>query len=244
MYYQKARINNYLTHRFACSMDAAHWAYGKNVPEEDVTIIKNGILTESFRKNTAIRNTYRKALRLEGKYVVGHIGRMVPQKNHEFLIDIFGEISRKKKNAQLVLIGDGPLIEKIKEKGKYFGLEEKITFLGLRRDVNKIMQAFDVFVFPSIFEGLGIVTIESQAASIPTICSEFVPSDVDVSNFVMHLSLNDSAAYWAEKIIKFGEKDLQEDGAEAVKKAGFDILEVTQKMQEFYLEHWSQNYEQ
>ena len=225
-------------------MDAAHWAYGKNVPEEDVTIIKNGILTESFRKNTAIRNTYRKALRLEGKYVVGHIGRMVPQKNHEFLIDIFGEISRKKKNAQLVLIGDGPLIEKIKEKGKYFGLEEKITFLGLRRDVNKIMQAFDVFVFPSIFEGLGIVTIESQAASIPTICSEFVPSDVDVSNFVMHLSLNDSAAYWAEKIIKFGEKDLQEDGAEAVKKAGFDILEVTQKMQEFYLEHWSQNYEQ
>ena len=114
---------------------------------------------------------------------------MVPQKNHDFILDVFNEICKKQENAHLILVGDGPLAETIKKKIGRLGLQDKVSLLGLRNDVNKIMQAMDIFLFPSIFEGLGIVALEAQAADIPIICSEFVPEDVDVTEYIEHCSL-------------------------------------------------------
>ncbi len=241
MYYQKMRINRYVTHKFACSMDAARWAYGKKIKNEDVTIVKNGIMIEKFQRNDEIRYMYRKKLGLENKFVVGHVGRMVPQKNHDFILDVFNEICKKQENAHLILVGDGPLAETIKKKIGRLGLQDKVSLLGLRNDVNKIMQAMDIFLFPSIFEGLGIVALEAQAADIPIICSEFVPEDVDVTEYIEHCSLECSPEDWANKIIEFCKRTFIQNGADAVKNSGFDILEVTKKMQDFYMQQWETN---
>lgn len=238
MYYQKMRINNYSTHKFACSMQAAQWAFGKNITKEEVTIVKNGIMVDKFRKNDEVRKKYRKQLGIENKFVVGHVGRMVPQKNHEFLIDVFSALCKKKGNSHLILIGDGPLMNTIKKKIIKLGLSNKVTLLGLRTDVDQIVQAMDIFLFPSIFEGLGIVALEAQAANIPIICSEFVPSDVDVTEYIKHYSLRQSPNNWAEEIIDFQKKAFSQNGADAIKKAGFDIIEVTRNIQEFYLQQW------
>lgn len=241
MYYQKLRINKYLTHRFACSMDAARWAFGKNVSQKEVNIIKNGIMIENFKKNIEIRKEYRKNLNLEEKFVVGHIGRMVPQKNHEFLIDIFYELCKKRKNAHLVLIGDGPLANKIESKVKRLSLEKKVSFLGLRNDVNKIIQSFDAFVFPSIFEGFGIVALEAQAAGLWTYCSEYVPKDVDVSKLISHISLKQPPEVWADMILNNADQGTVIDGAAAVQDSGYDIIKVTKRIQKFYIQQWELN---
>ena len=243
MYYQKLRINAETTHRFACSLDAAKWAYGSNVKQEDITILKNGIVIDDFLRNRKIRDEYRKRFNLENKFVIGHVGRMVPQKNHEFLIEVFKNLSDLCDDVRLVLVGDGPLIAQIEKKVHSLGLQEKTLFLGLRNDVNRIMQIFDAFVFPSIFEGLGIVTLESQAAGVKTYCSEFVPQDVDLTDYIFHMKLSEGPKVWAEKILqnRFVTYDVSNTPV-LLRNAGYDILDVTQKMEKFYLEQWNKHY--
>lgn len=244
MYYQKFRINAEATHRFACSLDAAKWAYGSNVKQEDVTIIKNGIVIDNFLRNKNICDEYRKKFNLENKFVIGHVGRMVPQKNHNFLIEVFKNLCDICDDARLVLVGDGPLVEQIEKKVHSLGLQERVLFLGLRNDVNKIMQIFDAFVFPSIFEGLGIVALESQAAGVKTYCSEFVPQDVDITDYIFHLKLSEGPKMWARKI--FQDRSITYDVSNTsvlLQNAGYDILNVAQKMEKFYLEQWNRYYE-
>lgn len=243
MYYQKLRINNEVTHRFACSLDAAKWAYGAKVNPNDVTIVKNGIVIENFLRNQQVRDEYRKKLNLENKFVVGHVGRMVPQKNHEFLIEIFKNICEICDDARLVLVGDGPLAKQIQKKVNALGMERKVSFLGLRNDVNQIMQTFDAFVFPSIFEGLGIVALESQAAGVKTYCSEAVPADVDLTDYLFHIKLNEGPKAWANRIIQDRSVEYNTSNTFALlKNAGYDIVDVSKKMEKFYLEQWNEHY--
>ncbi|MBQ9901132.1 MAG: glycosyltransferase, partial [Clostridia bacterium] len=137
-----------------------------------------------------------------------HIGRFAYQKNHDFLIDIFSEVYQKNSSAVLLLVGEGALQDNVKQKVQALGLDAAVRFLGVREDVNRLYQAFDVFCLPSRYEGLGLVLIEAQTAGLHCVFSDIVPEDADiVPEYVLRLSLNQSAISWAEKIMELEYKD-------------------------------------
>lgn len=192
----------FATDYFACSEHAGRWLFGNKTFERgEVTIINNAIDIEKFQFDKNIRNKLRKEFKVEDKLVLGHVGRFVKQKNHDFLIDVFNNVQKERENSVLFLIGDGPLEEQIKSKVKKLGLEEKVYFLGIKDNVNELMQMMDCFVFPSLYEGLGIVVVEAQAANLPCVVSTEVPKEVNSTRSVIFCSLNDEIKKWTESIL-------------------------------------------
>lgn len=193
--FAKAFANKY----WACSKLAGEWMYGKTaVKNGKVTIIHNAIDLDRFAFNKEKRDKLRRELDLEGKFVVGHVGRFVKVKNHEFLIDAFEEVVLQKENAVLLLIGDGPLMGVIKEKVNNLGLTDKVIFLGVRSDVADLYNVMDVFVFPSLYEGLGLAALEAQKNGLPVIASTEVPTEVKVNEDVVFLDLYNSCQWGFE----------------------------------------------
>ena len=220
------------THLFACSDEAGAFMF----PGENVTVIKNGIESEKFTFDPAVREEMRRALGLDTQIVVGHTGRFMPQKNHAFLIDVFAEV-RKQADATLLLVGEGPLREQIMEKVRALGLEDSVMFLGLRSDVHRILQAADVFVMPSLYEGLGIAAVEAQAAGLPCVLSETVPGACKLTDPVEFLPLEESPALWAEHILAVASARRTDTRAQIL-SAGYDIRNTADYLQEFYTEMW------
>jgi glycosyltransferase involved in cell wall biosynthesis len=170
----------------------------------------------------------------EGKYVVGHVGRFNYQKNHSYLIDIFKELCKLNSAAILLLVGTGELENVIKEKVRALKLEEQVIFVGAVDNVNDYMQAMDCFVFPSKFEGLGMVAIEAQAMSLPCFLSDVIPKEVAITNLVHFISLNKSHSRWGEVIMNQRLKKRMDMSA-AIKAAGYDITDVATKIRDMYL---------
>ncbi len=136
--------------------------------------------------------------------VIGHIGRFVPQKNHTFLIDIFNELHKKEKRIQcFLLIGQGPLMDEIEQKVEMLGLSDSVKFLGQRDDVNELYNVMDLFLFSSLYEGLGMVLIEAQANGLPCIASTEVPRIARVSDKISFINLDDQMEIWVNTIIKY-----------------------------------------
>lgn len=190
----------FATDYFACSEHAGRWLFGNKTFENGkVTIIRNAINTDKFKYDEKTRHKIRNEMNLEDKFVIGHVGRFVAQKNHSFLIDIFNEVHKKNNNSVLLLIGQGPLENEIKEKVKKMNLQNVVLFLEQRENVNEIMQAMDCFVFPSLYEGLGIVVIEAQCSGLPCICSDNVPSEVKMNDNVYFCNLS-KIGKWIESI--------------------------------------------
>ncbi len=158
--YFKKRMMPYLTHMFMCGKESGDWLFGKE-NEDKFIQLNNAIDAERFRYDSKKEEAIRKELNLENKFVVGHVGRFFKQKNHQFLIEIFKEIQTKKENAILLLVGTGELKEEIQNQVKELGLEEQVRFLGVRSDVDQIMKCFDVFLFPSLFEGLRVTMVQA-----------------------------------------------------------------------------------
>lgn len=221
---------------WACSKFAAEWMYGTNALNKGkVSIVNNAIDLEIFVFNQEKRNIIRRDLQLEGKFVIGHVGRFMRQKNHEFLIDIFNEIAKLRNDAVLLLIGEGPLLDSIKEKVKRLGLDERVKFLGVRSDVSDLYNSMDVFVLPSLYEGLPVVGVEVQANGLPFICSDTVTDEVSINENVERISLNKSAKQWAMKITKVS-KDNRCITQERLRKNGFDIRKSSKKLEDFYMQ--------
>lgn len=222
----------YSTDLFACSEEAGKFAFkGKKFG-----IVQNAIDSQKFIADANIREEIRKALRVENKFVVGHVGRMQPEKNHNFLIDVFAEIKKKKLDAELILVGTGPLEEKVRSKVADKGLTESVQFLGNCKDMNRIYQAMDVFVFPSLFEGLGIVAIEAQAAGVPIVCSEGLPPETDITPIYRKLMLSDGTEKWAEVALDMAKNPIvHTDMQKYVINAGFDMSATAKNMEEYYL---------
>lgn len=232
---EKIVIRYLATDYFACSKTAAESMFtSKLITDNKVRIIKNGIQTEKFKFNSDIREEYRKKMGIKDRFVIGHIGRFCEEKNHKYLIDIFREINRINKNAMLLLIGEGELEEKIKRQVKEYNLEDYVMFLGLRKDVSQLMQAMDMFVFPSKREGLGIVLIEAQAASLPTLASDVVPLETNITKHIKYLSLKEDPICWSKEIDKFINYTRKEDINE-IKNQGFDIENTCRELQEIYI---------
>lgn len=172
----------FATNYFACSEHAGEWLFGKKALKEGkIAVIKNAIDVDKFKYDVIMRDKMRKKLGVEDKIVFGHVGRFAKQKNHDFLIDIFFDIYQKRKDIVLLLIGEGPLEEKIKEKVKEKGLDDVVKFLGMKENVNDYMQAMDIFLFPSLYEGLGIVLVEAQCSGMMCLASTEVPKEVELT---------------------------------------------------------------
>ncbi len=220
--------------KIAPSTKAALYTFGKkNVTKGKVSIVKNGLPVDEFVFDSKERASLRAELNLENKFVVGHVGRFQKQKNHKFLIEIFNEIHKKNENARLVLVGgNGELLDETKKQVKELGLEKEVIFLGNRSDVPKLLGAFDVLVFPSFFEGMPNVVIESQAASLPCVISDTITEEADITGMVEYLSLDKTAEEWAEKALlqaqRFERKDLKEE----FYKNGYAIKAVVERFTE------------
>lgn len=187
------------THGFACSSLAGRWLFG----DKKYYVIPNGFEVERFRFNPDMRSKIRKELGIEDKFVIGHIGRFNDQKNHPFLLNIFEKTAEKNSNAYLVLVGNGPDFEKVKKRIESHPYKERIILYGETAHTEEVYAAMDVFVFPSKYEGLGIVLLEAQISGLPCITSDVVPHDVVISENIEFLPLgNESVSLWSDAILK------------------------------------------
>lgn len=228
MYYKRF-IPKYSTYRFACSEEAGKWMF--NGAEFD--IMNNAIDAKAYSYNEDKRMKMRRILNIpKDSLVVGHVGRFCYPKNHTFLIDIFAHLCSQKQ-AYLLLVGDGELRLQIEKKVKALHLEDKVIFTGIRSDVADLMQAMDVFVFPSNYEGLPVTMVEAQAAGLPCIISDKVPIECKKTNLVQQLSLEDSTEKWVNEIINLAKTE-RRNVYEEIKSSGFDIKENANKLMEFY----------
>jgi len=218
-------------HRFACSKKAGIWLFGKKVP---FTVLNNAIDTKSFIFNKQKRESKRKELNLQNKLVIGHVGRFHMQKNHDFLIDIFNEVLNKRDDVVLLLVGDGELRFSIERKIEDLKLNHSIILAGIQSDISEMLQAMDVFVFPSLFEGLGIVVVEAQASGMPCVIADTIPEEAYVTELIEKLSLKDSTTKWANKIIEVSGSKRKDTHKEII-KSGYDIKETTAWLEKFYI---------
>lgn len=223
---QLKKVANYFV---ACSKLAGEYLFN-----EEVKIINNAINSEKFLYNPNIRNEVRKKYNLRNKFVVGHVGRFEAQKNHSYLIDIFYEIYQLDNEAVLLLIGNGSLEEKVKQKISKLNISNNVIFTGNIPNVNEMYQAMDVFVLPSFHEGLPVVGIEAQAAGLPCILSDTITNEVKITNNIHFMSLRDSAYNWAKKVLYYKNYDRKNE-YENIVKFGYDIKEATKVLSEFYL---------
>ncbi|WP_075983035.1 glycosyltransferase family 1 protein [Bacillus massilinigeriensis] len=229
----KGQANKFL----ACSRPAGELYYGKKASNDGrVIVINNAIYCEKFKYNELVRNQKRKEMGLEDNLVIGHIGRFNEQKNHMFLIDIFKDIKWQKEKAKLILVGNGPLLTKVKEKVERLGLKNDVLFLGQRNDISDLLQVMDVFVLPSLFEGLGIVLLEAQCSGLPCYASDVVPQEANVTDNFHYLSLNDKSKKWATEILSAKSENDRSVSYLKVMKYGFDIIEESKKLENLYYE--------
>ncbi|WP_391557573.1 glycosyltransferase family 1 protein [Robertmurraya sp.] len=234
--YARMFLNKNVSHYFACSEEAGEWLFGKEIQQSNqVKVFKNAINCNEFTYRDSVRIEVRKSLNLEGKKVIGHVGRFNPQKNHNFLVDIFHEVYKKDKDSVLLLIGHGDLIDEIKRKVEKLNLSNAVRFLGLRTDIAELMQAMDVFVFPSLYEGLGVVLIEAQASGLKCVTSTGTPTEADVTNSVDFLDLELPAKEWAEKILLCkGDRNLN---INSIRERGYDVSTNIEWLLNFYIEN-------
>jgi glycosyltransferase involved in cell wall biosynthesis len=235
-YFMKDHPNYY----FACSKNAGKWLFGKKQTKlNDVMILNNAVNTKDFKFNLKTRNKIRSELGLKDEIVIGHIGRFNKQKNHNYLIEIFKQVYKKQSNVILLLIGDGHLRADIEKKVKALGLSSNVRFLGVRSDIPELMQAMDIFLFPSLFEGLPVVLVEAQAAGLKCIASDTITEECDVTGRVDFISLNQTPQYWANLILSGSYEHI--DTAQALQKNGYDAVTNAMWLTNFYLNYYPIN---
>ena len=202
---------------------------------------------KKFGFNEEYRNYFRKKYHIDGKFVIGHVGRFSHQKNHQKLIDIFDAVRKRIPDSELILIGDGELKAEIEQTVKNKKLN--VLFMGLTDEVDKWLQVMDMMVFPSLFEGLPLGIIEAQAAGLPCILSDKISPMTAITDLIHFVDLNASAEIWADKVVEVGIKDRlkeKEKVASEIKNSHFDIYENCMQIEDKYInmikERYQQNY--
>lgn len=204
--FKKFILRHIATDYFACSELAAKWMFDKTIlKSKKYVIINNAVDVEKFRYNQILRQEKRKELNLEDKFIIGHVSGFTPTKNVTYLVDIVKEAKKIDKNMHLLLIGEGEETELVKEKVRKLQLEHCVTMLGRRTDVSELLQAFDAFVLPSIFEGAPVVAIEAQVSGLMVYLSDSVTREVQLSEKCKYISLEKSPKEWAKMIVSHKE---------------------------------------
>lgn len=234
-FFNKYIVDYSATDYWACSQKAGEWMFGKN---RRFRIIHNAINSRNYKFYLEERNNIRKSLNIENKFVVGHVGRFVYQKNHEFLINLFYELQKTEPESVLMLIGGSAngdeFLIKAKEQVRHLNIENKVLFLGLRNDVSDLMQAMDCFVLPSYFEGLPLVAVEAQCAGLKSYLSDIISEEVKITDLVNFISLDETSEYWAKQILSNRNYE-RKDMCNEIKDAGYDINTEIKKIERFYL---------
>lgn len=227
----------FATDYMCCSELAGRWLFGnKEYDKGNVYLLNNAIDLDKFKYNESLRKKKRKELGIkDNTLVIGHIGRFVAQKNHDFLIDIFDEIHKKNNNSILLLAGQGPLMEDIKNKVKKLNLDDNVKFLGQRNDANELYQAFDVFLLPSLYEGLPVVGVEAQAAGLLCYLSDDMTKETKVLDITKFMSLNNTPKEWADNILDDVKKYKRIDTFKEMTAKNFNIKEEAKKLEDYYL---------
>ena len=224
----KSLLNKLSNKKLACSYEAGRYMY---LNSDEYLVINNAIDIEKFSYSEKIRENLRKKLKIEEKKVLLHVGRMDKVKNPLFLIEILKKLVSKDENYILFYIGKGNLEEEIKEKVKAYKLEQYVVFLGQVDNVNDYMQIADVFVLPSLFEGMPIVLIEAQACKLPVIISDNITKDISLTEKVKYLSLKDDIETWANEIDKIVLNTNRASINIDKIKEGYDIKKMTLTVQ-------------
>ena len=217
----KPSIKKYANYFFSCGEKAGKWMFDG----QHFEIINNAIDARKYVFNEEIRKEQRENWGLnDSDIVIGHVGRFCPPKNHEFLIEVFSELL-KKKQFKLVLVGKGELKKTIEAKVTELGMEDSVIFTGLRNDVPNILQMFDAFVFPSVYEGFPVALLEAQASGLHCFVSDRVSAECNVTDLVETISIKEEAEVWADHIIKGTQKGVRRNTYNEIKNAGYDIIE-------------------
>ena len=240
MSYNTRNVADYF---FACSEAAGLDRFGRNViSSTHYAVLNNAIEVDKFSYNPNIRQSVRKRLGYEpSQIVVGHIGRYTKEKNHIFVFKIFCELKKLNENVKLLMIGDGPLHTQITQASERMGIFQDTVFTGVRSDVDRLVQAMDIFVLPSLYEGLPVTMVEAQAAGLPCIISDKVPAEcILTEGLVDVMPLSAGAEAWADAILEKRNTPRTDRSAE-IAAHGFDIATEAVKLQEFYLRAYEQN---
>lgn len=220
---------------FTCSQDAAVWLFGKKGAKR-AWQMNNAIDSEIFRYNPAVRENIRRQLDLKTELCFLCVARFQKQKNHLFLLEVFSQIIKLQPDAKLFLVGDGELKTAIKKKIDDLNLQNSVLLLGLRSDVNVLMQAMDVFLMPSLFEGLPVSLVEAQASGLHCVISDTISEEsILIDDLVRMVSLKDSPKKWAEEIIAFSDYE-RKDTSPLILEKGYDIRENAKRLEQKYVE--------
>jgi glycosyltransferase involved in cell wall biosynthesis len=223
----------FATDFFACSEDAANFLFGKKCKYK---IFNNAIEPERFIFDNTIRSRIRNYLGLaENAFVIGYVARFVKEKNHLYLIDVFKNILQQKINAYLLLVGTGVLQDEVKKYADDLNISKNVLFHGITEKVHELYSVMDVFVFPSLFEGLGIVGIEAQCAGLPVIASLNIPKTMQITPLVCWLDLKSGAEKWAEKALEYLPFRERADMTDLISQNGYNIKIECKKLEAEYL---------
>ncbi|MBD5452521.1 MAG: glycosyltransferase family 1 protein [Lachnospiraceae bacterium] len=232
----RLRLKKRADYCFTCSAEAGRAVFGKEwVDKGNVWTIPNAIDAARFVYDETVRKQVREELGLSNRFVIGHVGRFSFMKNHAYLIEIFAQLCKMCDDAALVLIGRGNLEKEMRNKVKSLGLADKVLFLGNRLDVERYYQAFDYFVFPSIFEGLPGSVVEAQATGLMCLVSDNVTKEVALTERVIYKSIEEPASSWASEIMRNIKKALvREDMSAVIRENHFDVRQQAAEMERFY----------
>lgn len=233
-------VRGIANHFFACSQEAGEYAFGKKIANSPrFEVATNGIDLSLYREDAARRQELRRSLGFdEGTFVVGHIGRFHPQKNHAFLVRVFGDVKKVKPEARLLLIGTGSLEEAVRTQVRELGLEDSVVFTGSIGNVPDYLRTMDVFLMPSLYEGLSVAWVEAQAAGLAVVMSDEVVQagmrPICPEN-VRTVSLEADMRVWRDAVVSTLPRLSQPESSRLVSNAGYDISATTQRMEDFYL---------
>ncbi|WP_431800784.1 glycosyltransferase family 1 protein [Halobacillus andaensis] len=233
--YAASNIHRSATHKFACSQSAAEWLFGPQ--SSQVYLLKNGVDCQRFLYSAEKRMRVREKLNISpATFVVGHIGRFNHQKNHTFILEVFYKFLNTHNNSVLLFAGDGALRSKIEAKSKLLGIEDKVKFLGVREDVDELLQAFDLFLFPSLHEGLPVTLIEAQNAGLPCLITDTITKEVDMGmGLVEHFPLSHMESWLTAMKKAAAAQNSRVVDTALLKRNGYDIKQSAVQTQNNYI---------
>ena len=232
----------FATDLFACGDDAARFLWGTDDPRK-VRKMTNAIDTNRFHQALADREKTRQSLGIGDELVLGTVARIDVQKNPMYLLKIAEAVQRSGKKATVLVAGTGPMEQEVRQRAREMGVENVVRFLGVRQDIPQLLAAMDLFLLPSLFEGLPVTLMETQASGLPALVSDRVTREMDLVGLIRFLPLEEDAACWAEAIAGAGIPEDRGAYARKVLEAGYDISDQARKLGAFYIDKYSQRKE-
>ncbi|MCQ2483909.1 MAG: glycosyltransferase family 1 protein [Clostridia bacterium] len=234
----KHKIRPYTDHMFICGMDAGKWLFGRR-NRKNFVMMNNAVDAQKYAWNEKRAQMLRREWDLDGGFVICNVGRFNAQKNHTMIIDIFNAVHAQRPDSVLLLVGNGDLEDRIRAKVDDLGLTDSVRFLGVRSDVNDILLASDVFLFPSLYEGLPVTLVEAQSSGIKCVISDAVPEDCLITKNIDVVPLEAGIEKWADAVLEYADGYRRKNTYDKIVKAGFDVKENAKWLEEFYINEYN-----